>query len=177
MTRLVVSLLAALGLTAGAPRAADPPSQAARPAMTALSTEEFLINASAGNLFEIDSGKLALTKARSAQVRNFANKMVTDHTVAAIEFKKALAATKLTTPPGTLDARRHATVDNLKAKAGAAFDKAYIEAQYQAHVESLEMMQAYAEKGDNARMRQFAKDRLPTLRMHLDLAAKLRGKI
>jgi predicted outer membrane protein len=39
------------------------------------------------------------------------------------------------------------------------------------------MFQAYADGGDNARMKQFAKDMLPTLKTHLDHVTKLRGDV
>lgn len=36
------------------------------------------------------------------------------------------------------------------------------------------MFEAYAKGGDNARMKQFASDMLPTLKMHLDQVGKLK---
>lgn len=175
MTRFVASLLAAMGLAVAAAHAADPPSQAARPETKAVSTGVFLTKAGAANLFEVESGKLAITKTQSAPVREFAYMMVTDHGAAALEFKKAVAEAMLKAPPEMVDAKQKAIIDSLKAKDGAAFDRAYVEAQYQAHIESLELIQAYADKGDNARMRQYAKDRLSTLKKHLDHVTRLRA--
>jgi putative membrane protein len=47
---------------------------------------------------------------------------------------------------------------------------AYIKAQYDGHVETVGMFETYA-KG---RMKQFANDMLPTLKMHLDHVSKLK---
>jgi putative membrane protein len=41
---------------------------------------QLLSKTAAGNLFEIESSKLALSKTRTSQVRTFANEMVKDHT-------------------------------------------------------------------------------------------------
>ncbi|MBS0270659.1 MAG: DUF4142 domain-containing protein, partial [Proteobacteria bacterium] len=52
--------------------AADIPSQ----------TKDFVNNASVGNKFEIDTSQLALKYAKSPEVKNFAQQMITDHTKA-----------------------------------------------------------------------------------------------
>jgi putative membrane protein len=155
--------------------AADPPAKtAAAPATTAASTATFLTNTAVGNLFEIESSKLALAKSQSEKIKTFANKMVTDHTAAGGKFKQAVTDTKLTPPAEKLDAKHQAMLDDLKTKNGAAFDKAYIEAQYNGHVETVAMFEAYAKGGDNPRMKQFATDLLPTLKGHLDHVVKLK---
>ena len=175
MTRFVIAVLAALGLASVAAQAADPPSQAARPAMKAVSTEMFLTKAAGGNMFEIESSKLAVSRTKSEPIRDFANKMVADHGTAAKKFKAAVAEAKLEAPPEVMDAKHKAIVDDLRSQEGAAFDQAYVEAQRKAHIETVELFEAYADKGDNARMKQFAKDMLPTLKTHLEHVTKLRN--
>src|SRR5712671_4189612 len=115
------------------------------------STATFLTSVAAGNLFEIDSSKVALSRTKSDAVKAFANQMVADHTAAGVKFKQAVAEAKLISPPEKLDAKHQATLDGLKARDGASFDKAYIDAQYNAHVETLDLFKAYAKGGDNAR--------------------------
>ena len=65
-------------------------------------------------------------------------------------------------------------MNDLKAKDVTVFDKAYIDEQYKAHVETVDMFEAYAKGGDNATMKQFAQQLLPTLKTHLDHVTKLR---
>ena len=50
----------------------------------------------------------------------------------------------------------------MASKQGDDFDKAYIEAQYKAHVETLELFKGYAQGGEDTRMRAFAAELLPT---------------
>jgi len=154
--------------------AADPPKTAAAPPMSAPSTSTFLTNAAVANLFEIESSKLALSKTKTEKVKSFANEMVTDHTAAGEKFKQAVADAKLTPPAEKLDAKHQAILDDLKKKEGTAFDKAYIDAQYQGHVEAVAMFEAYAKDGDNARMKRLAGDLLPTLKKHLDHVSAMR---
>ena len=180
MTRTVFRLLACSALPlvlAGAPAAlaVDPPAkQAAAPAMATPSTSTFLTNTAVANLFEIESSKVALSKTKNDKIKTFANLMVTDHTGAGTKFKQAVADAKLTPPAEKLDAKHQALLDDLQKKDGAAFDTAYVKVQHEGHVETVAMFEAYAKGGDNARMKQFANDMLPTLKTHLDQVSKIK---
>jgi putative membrane protein len=177
MRRAALWLVAAtLPLTLAAPLAfaADPPArQAAAPAMATPSTSTFLTNTAVANLFEIESSKLALSKTGNDKIKAFANQMVTDHTAAGAKFKQAVTDAKLTPPAEKLDAKHQALLDDLKKKDGAAFDTAYVKAQHDGHVETVALFEAYAKGGDNARLKQFANEMLPTLKTHLDQVSKL----
>jgi putative membrane protein len=180
MTRTIFRLLAWSSLplmlaSAPAAFAADPPAkQAAAPAMATPSTSTFLTNTAVANLFEIESSKAALAKTKNDKIKAFANLMVTDHTGAGTKFKQAVTDAKLTPPAEKLDAKHQALLDDLKKKEGAAFDTAYVKAQYDGHVETVAMFEAYAKGGDNARMKQFANEMLPTLKAHLDQVSKIK---
>jgi putative membrane protein len=180
MTRSIIRLFAASALplilaSAPAAFAADPPAkQAAAPAMATPSTSTFLTNTAVANLFEIESSKAALAKTKNDKIKAFANLMVTDHTGAGTKFKQAVTDAKLTPPAEKLDAKHQALLDDLKKKDGTAFDTAYVKAQHDGHVETVAMFEAYAKGGDNARMKQFANEMLPTLKAHLDQVSKLK---
>jgi putative membrane protein len=180
MTRSIIRLLAASALplilasAPGAFAADSPAKQAAAPAMATPSTSTFLTNTAVANLFEIESSKAALAKTKNDKIKAFANLMVTDHTGAGTKFKQAVTDAKLTPPAEKLDAKHQALLDDLKKKDGAAFDTAYVKAQHDGHVETVAMFEAYAKGGDNARMKQFANEMLPTLKTHLDQVSKLK---
>lgn len=138
-------------------------------------TADFLSKAATGNKFEIDSSKLALDKSKSEAVRAFANMMVTDHGEAAVKMKRAVTEARLSAPPEALDTRHKAILDDLAKKEGSAFDKAYIDAQLKGHEETVALFKAYADGGENARIKKFAKDLLPVLQKHLDQIGQLKG--
>ena len=171
-------LFVAVALTAAAPAAfaADPPSTAAAPGVTApaMSSDEFLSKLAVGNKFEIDSSKLAISTTHSEQVKAFATQMVNDHGQAAVKMKQAVTDAKVKAPADSLDAKHQAILDDLKAKKAAAFDKTYVDAQLQGHIDTVALVEAYAQTGDNARLKAFASDLLPTLRGHLDHVRKLK---
>lgn len=176
MTRLCISMIAAAGLASTAAWAADPAPNIAASTAMAVSTDMFLTDVAGGNQFEIDSSKLAMTRTKSEAVRTFATQMVADHSEAALKMKQAVKDAGFKAPPEGTDAKHLAVIADLRKQTDpAAFDKAYIAAQYTAHVDTVALFEAYADKGDNPRIRKFARELLPTLRSHLDHVKKLKA--
>jgi putative membrane protein len=90
-------------------------------------------------------------------------------------MKTALGVDNISVPAERLNAKDQKVYDSLKAMNGAAFDKAYIEAQYTAHVEAVNLFTAYAQNGDNPHLKALAAQLLPTLKSHLNHISKLRS--
>ena len=169
----IARLVLLSGLATSVAFAADPPSTASAPAGPAPATDTFLKQAAVGNQFEIDSSKLALSKGKSTDVKAFATEMVEDHGDAATKFKKAVSDATLKEPSTSPDDKHEAILKDLRTKSGADFDKAYIDAQKQAHVETVALFESYAKGGDNPRIKLFAQELLPKLQQHLVHARKL----
>jgi putative membrane protein len=161
----------ALGQTAPPTR---PPPTAPQTAAASVTAATVVPTVAVANQFEIESSQLALSRSTSKAVKDFANRMITDHNLAAAKFKQALADAKIAPPSEKLDAKHQAIIDKLKAANGAAFDAAYIEAQTSAHMEAVDLLKAYARDGDNPRLKAFAADLLPTLEGHLQHVKKLK---
>ena len=173
------AIVAALALTPTLTPAVAPAALAADPASKQASapvapTATFVAQAAFGTMFEIESSKLALERSKAAAVKAFAQRMVDDHSAAAVKFKEAVLEAKLAMPPDKLDAKHQAVLGELAGKQGDDFDKAYIEAQHKAHVETVELFKGYAQAGEDTRMRAFAAELLPTLEAHLQHVAKMR---
>ena len=137
-------------------------------------TADFVRNASVGNAFEIESSKLAIKKTSSKDVRDFALMMVTDHTQIGDKFKKALASSGTGLSADEKPAgESQKTLDELTAAPAASFDSLYVQAQSKAHDGAVSMFTDYAENGDNAGLKKFASDTLPTLKKHQELVHNL----
>lgn len=137
-------------------------------------TASFVQAAVVGNLFEVESSRLALERTRSAAIKTFAQHMVDDHSAAAVKLADAINKAKLASPPMRLDARHLTMLDGLRARQGADFDQAYVEVQYAAHVDAVEQFKGYAAGGENADLKAVARELLPTLQKHLDEVTKLK---
>jgi putative membrane protein len=127
----------------------------------------FVTQATSSNMFEIESSKLAAKNAQSSDVKEFAEEMIADHTKAGNRMestlqKEGLKATK------ALSSRHEAMLQELEAAEGADFDKAYVMAQTQAHMEAVTLFRSYASSPDDKNLGAFAKKTLPTLEKHLE---------
>lgn len=132
-----------------------------------MSTSDFVKQAAVSNEFEIASSKLALSKSQNPAVKDFAQMMIKDHGMAGDTLKATVKSVDPTLmPPAKLDEAKQSMLNELGAKSGADFDGSYIAMQEKAHKEAVALFMSYSQYGDNAAIKKFASDTLPTLRMH-----------
>ncbi|HLH38538.1 MAG TPA: DUF4142 domain-containing protein [Bryobacteraceae bacterium] len=129
----------------------------------------FLRQAIEGNLAEIQTGQLAEKNASSQAVKQFAERMVTDHTNM-LQQAKSVASEKGITPPTSPSAKDQATYQILAAKTGTAFDKDYMSQMLKNHNQDIAEFEKEANSGSDADIRALASKALPTLQEHLRLA-------
>ncbi|HEY7383954.1 MAG TPA: DUF4142 domain-containing protein [Beijerinckiaceae bacterium] len=130
----------------------------------ATSATEFVNKAAVSNMFEIQSSQLALEKTQQDQVRQFAQRMVKDHTGAGERLKSAAQGQ---TVPTSLDQQHTQMLETLRSASGAGFDRNYVQMQVTAHREAVDLFDKYAQNGDDQQLKQFAGQTLPSLREHL----------
>jgi putative membrane protein len=139
----------------------------------------FITKAANGNRAEIELGKLAGERASSEGVKEFGQRMVTDHGKAYDEIKE-LAERKGMTLPADLDAKHRKLQDRLSALSGPAFDRAYVDEMVKDHRQDVADFQRQATTGKDPEVRNWASQTLPTLQDHLKqvqaLQAQLKGK-
>jgi len=143
----------------------------ALPAFAADSAQDFVNKAAAGGMFEVDSSKIAEGKAQDQSVKDFAQKMIDDHGAANAKLESIAGEQKLTVPK-ELDAKHKADLDSLQS-AKDAVDKPYVQLQRDAHSEAVTLFESYAKDGDNAQLKTFASETLPTLKMHKEMIEKI----
>ena len=97
--------------------AADPATKQASAPVAPTAT--FVAQAAFGNMFEIESSKLALERSKAGPVKAFAQRMVDDHSAAAVKFKEAVLEAKLAMPPDKLDAKHRRSSTNSPASKAA----------------------------------------------------------
>lgn len=117
------------------------------------------------NLSEVREGELAREKAAEPSVRDFATMMITEHSAANSRtesefFKKEI--TSVDSPLSRqLDAESGAATERMRALAGHAFDRAYIERQVQVHQNVLNLIDT---KLMPAAKKKIVKDQLTAMR-------------
>jgi putative membrane protein len=139
----------------------------------APSTADFVKKATIAGMFEIESSKLAQQKSQDPKVQAFAKMMIDDHTKAADELKSKTQGVSGATMPAKLDAAHQKKLDALKSASGAKFLRQYKSDQVQGHREAVALFQGYSSGGDNADLKSWAGQTLPTLQHHLQEAQNL----
>ena len=159
-------LFLALAGASGAAMAADT-GDAPPPAV-------FVSKAAQDGMTEVQLGKVALDKSKDAKVREFAQRMVTDHGKANKELE-SIAKQKGINPPKSLDAEHQDMVKKLESQSGEAFDVEYSRHMNMDHSKAIELFEATSKSSD-ADLANFAKKTLPTLKEHKQMASKLPGQ-
>lgn len=121
------------------------------------------------DLLEIESAKLGASKAGSAEVKALALQLLSDHQKSSLELKAAAARASppLTVTPA-LDAEQQHMLNDLKATAGADFDRRFIDQQTNAHQKALALLQDYVGNGVSQPLKDFASKAIPVIEGHLD---------
>jgi putative membrane protein len=133
-------------------------------------SQDYVTKAAIGDMFEIQSSKLALKKSQDAKVKSFANRMIKDHTASTAKLKSIIKSEQLPlVPPAKLDDAHQQMIDQLNGATGADFDKAYLDMQMKAHEEALAVHQGYADNGLDMKLKAFAKKTSAVVQMHLTM--------
>lgn len=139
----------------------------------AATSNDFVDHATAGGIAEIETSKLALEQSSSADVKNFAEEMIKDHTEANKRLTALAKKLDIEVPDETtLTNQAKAKILEMRDE---SFDQAYANNQVNAHEDTIELFTKQAESKDNEELRAFAKQTLPTLQHHLQMAKKLQS--
>ena len=135
---------------------------------TPPAAEVFVQNAAQDGMTEVELGKLALDKSKNAAVRDFAQRMVTDHGKANKELASLASANGIDAPK-KLDAEHQAIVNDMKSLDGARFDATYSHHMNMDHTKAISLFEAES-KAPEKELADFAQKTLPTLQEHKQLA-------
>jgi putative membrane protein len=145
------------------------------PAKLSSADRKFLMEAAQGGMLEVESGRLALEKASSKEVKDFAQQLVKDHTDANEKLMQ-IAQDKGIELPKKLDAKHKQKLDKLAKLEGAEFDRAYMsEMGHKDHKKDIQAFEKQARQGKDPELKVFAEETLPVLQKHLSMAQKVQG--
>ncbi len=132
----------------------------------------FIEKAAAGGAMEVQMGQLAAQKGASQAVRDFGQRMVTDHSKAAKELKQ-LVTQKGAMLPAQMSHHEESTMKHLQSLTGADFDKAYSKDMVSDHRKDVKDFQKEAGEVTDPDLRAWAQKTLPVLQQHLQLAQQM----
>ena len=169
-------LLVGLAVTGQAVSANDNGHDSVKKTGKKMSSSSFVTEAARGGMAEVELGKLALVRAQDPDIREFAQRMVDDHSRANAELKQ-LAQSKNWKLPTGLTTKQQMTYNSLHDKAGTDFDREYAKLMMKDHDHDVKMFEKYSEHGADADLKSFASNTLPTLRDHQEMARSNADKL
>ena len=143
---------------------------------TTPAEKEFVSNAGMAGLAEVQMASLALQNAQSAEVRAFAERMLTDHGQSNAELAQ-LATVKGLVLPAELAGTHQQGLEHLRTLSGAEFDRAYMQHMVSDHAAAVTLYQNGSANSTDGDIKGFAAKYLPVLQQHLQLAQQLAGRV
>jgi len=124
------------------------------------------------NLNEIEGGKAAASKAQSPDVKQFAQKMVDDHTQMLNDLK-SLAQQKSVSLPQSASIKDMAQMKLMERSSGAEFDKKYMEEMVKDHQKDAKEVQVLAAKTKDSDFKAALQKASAKINEHLQLAQRI----
>ncbi|MFC5272251.1 DUF4142 domain-containing protein [Adhaeribacter terreus] len=140
-------------------------------------TTSFQAMAASSDMFEVLSSVQAKAKARNAEVKKFAEQMITDHSKTSDELKQIATKRNFKLPPTPLAFHQRMLSKLSNEKDMDEFDKEYMDMQVTAHTKAVELFESAAKHQTDPELKAFAARHLPTLRMHLDMAKRTKDMV
>jgi putative membrane protein len=155
------------------PSAEVPPPGQAQPRASKLAAidQKFIEEAATTNLAQIKLGQLAVRRGTAAKVRELGQKMIDDHTKANDQLNKIATRTGIALPTEVTPEQK-ADYDRLSALSGDAFDQAYMDLVKTDQQQAISLFQDEAQSGVDPELKTLAKNTLPALRQHHQLASR-----
>jgi putative membrane protein len=169
---VMLGTLLALGLATSGARADEKGTQGS------LTSKDFkfVCEAVTGGQNEINLSQVALQKASDQSVKDFAQRMVTDHQKANQELT-LLATSKGVALPDTDSRKSEKMAEHLKNLSGADFDRAYMKDMVGDHKKVVKMFQKESEHAEDGDLKSWVTKTLPTLEDHLRMAQSVEGTV
>jgi putative membrane protein len=143
--------------------------QAGQPSMM---DKAFVTKALQGGLTEVQLGQLTLQKSENPQVKEFAQKMIDDHTRLGDQMKPIAKQLGVSVPdqPSKKDRQLIAKMQSLS---GPAYDQAYVKDMVKDHKQDLNEFQAEASNGQDPTVKDAANQGSKVISQHLQMAQQL----
>jgi putative membrane protein len=132
----------------------------------------FVRRALQGGMAEVQLGQLTLQKSSNDQVRQFAQRMIDDHTKLGDQMKPIAQQLGVSGPNG-VSKRDKSTMARLQALSGPAYDEAYIRDMVKDHKQDLSDFQTEASSGQDQTVKDAANQGSKVIAQHLQMIQQL----
>ena len=162
----------AQGAQQTSPSGMGPASENSGPSMQAMDDRTFVKEALEGGEAEVQLGQLAQQKSQSDDVKQFAQKMVTDHTQMGQDMM-AVAKNLGVSAPNSLSKKDKQFMAKLAGLSGAQFDQEYIKAMVKDHKDDLKAFKDEAQMAQDSGVKQEAQKGQQVIQEHLQMIEQI----
>jgi putative membrane protein len=134
---------------------------------------QFVAKALIGNKGEVELGNMALGKTKTANVKEFAQMMVDDHSKAYDELMQLASSKSISTTDTMATAEQIAAKEKLSKLSGKSFDKEYMSIMVKDHEKARDDFQNQATGGSDAELKAYAAKYLDGITKHLQRAREM----
>jgi putative membrane protein len=152
--------------TMGSPGATAPTAQN-------FGDQAFVTKALEGGMAEVELGKLAADKSQSQDVKQFAQKMVNDHSQMGDKWFKPVAQQIGVSEPKGPSKKDKKLIEKLQGLSGQEFDTQYIQAMVKDHQQDLKEFQNEAKAAQDPNVKQIAEQGTKVVSQHLQMIEQI----
>jgi putative membrane protein len=135
----------------------------------------FVKQALEGGMAEVQLGQLALQKSNNADVKQFAQRMVDDHTRLGEQMKPIAQQIGVKIPDGP-SKKDKALIARMQALNGDDFDKAYVKDMVKDHKADLNDFKTEAQNGSDPKVKAAATQGSQVIQQHLEMIQQIAQK-
>jgi putative membrane protein len=140
-----------------------------------MTDKAFVRKALQGGMAEVQLGQLALQKSSNDDVKQFAHKMVDDHTKLGDEMKQVAQQLSVKVPDSP-SGKDKSTMSKMQALNGDEFDKAYIKDMVKDHQQDEKDFKTEANNTTNPALKQVASQGVQVIGEHLQMIEQIAQK-
>jgi putative membrane protein len=138
-----------------------------------IGDQAFVTKALEGGMAEVELGKLAADKSQSPDVKQFAQKMVNDHSQMGDKWFKPVAQQIGVSEPKGPSKKDKKLIEKLQGLSGQEFDTAYIQAMVKDHKDDLKEFQSESEAAQDPNVKQIATQGTKVISQHLQMIEQI----
>jgi putative membrane protein len=151
----------------------SPGAGATAPTAQNFGDQAFVTKALEGGMAEVELGKLAADKSQSPDVKQFAEKMVNDHSQMGDKWFKPVAKEIGVSEPKGPSKKDKKLIEKLQGLSGQEFDTQYIQAMVKDHKEDLKDFQSEAQAAQDPNVKQIAEQGTKVVSQHLQMIEQI----
>jgi len=135
--------------------------------------QAFVAKALEGGMAEVQLGQLAQEKSQSNDVKQFGQKMVSDHSQMGEKWLKPIAKQMGVSEPKGPSKKDKKLIEKLQGLSGQQFDTEYIQAMLKDHKEDLKQFKNEAQMAQDPNVKQIAQQGSTVIQQHLQLIEQI----